>query len=77
MKSKVILPALMALFLTACASSKYQRMITRPDGTYKIIPTNQKELNLTVDGDTTRQNFDIVKFYNADQKRHSLPNFLP
>jgi major membrane immunogen (membrane-anchored lipoprotein) len=77
MKSKAILPALIALLLTACASSKYQRMITKPDGSYKIIPTDQKELDMTVDGDTTHKNFDILKYCNASARRQSPFKYLP
>ena len=73
MKSHAILPALISLLLTACASSKYQRMITKPDGSYKIIPTDQKELSMTVDGDITYQNFDMVKFATAASKKVSPP----
>ena len=76
MKFKIMLPVIAAL-LTACASLKYHRMITRPDGSYKIIPCKEKELDLTVDGDTTRQNFDLVKYYNANEKRYSPFKYLP
>ena len=72
-----LITACIALTFTGCATPKYQRAITKPDGTYKLISCDQPALNLTVDGDTSRNNFDLVKWYNAVQKQHSLPNFLP